>query len=362
MNYVTDSLQMETSHLPCGSSARSILYSRSWTGGRRKKNVKEGRQTIFFTPLDPFNSDANEAESITDIKKPRKVHYLIHWRSRIWADRFQCHYYVLFARQFALREQPKVSLRPSWVYARSKNASMPREIESKLRTWSFKPNSSRSRNWPKEEFEQSIDLRVDGIPNDETKKDEQYMQRIAEQVPKLATMERILKDDWPKDNKLSGKASKKYEAGNRELHEVQQKTNKVYCQRCYSCIEAGFQMCPCGRKSNMSEEVLSRMRQNLKQLIADVYMTFQGTREAKHGVQPWQKNYFFARGFMSKINKKGIDTLQASYNMTGQKNGANIWTTSEQSIFRTVPLQNNWNDTLRWVIFGTIHNKWRKEL
>ena len=44
------------------------------------KERKEGRQTIFFTPLDPFNSDANEAESITDIKKPRKVQYQIHWR------------------------------------------------------------------------------------------------------------------------------------------------------------------------------------------------------------------------------------------------------------------------------------------
>ena len=35
---------------------------------------------IFFTPLDPFNSDANEADSITDIEKPRRVQYQIHWR------------------------------------------------------------------------------------------------------------------------------------------------------------------------------------------------------------------------------------------------------------------------------------------
>ena len=42
---------------------------------------KEGRQTIFFTPLDPFNSDADEAELITDIKKPTKAHYQIHWRA-----------------------------------------------------------------------------------------------------------------------------------------------------------------------------------------------------------------------------------------------------------------------------------------
>ena len=39
-------------------------------GGKERKG---GRQTIFFTPLDPFNSDADEAESITDATKPRKV-------------------------------------------------------------------------------------------------------------------------------------------------------------------------------------------------------------------------------------------------------------------------------------------------
>ena len=55
------------------------VHCRNWISGRRKKR-KEGRPTIFFTPLDPFNSDAAEAESTTDTKKPRKVKYQIHWR------------------------------------------------------------------------------------------------------------------------------------------------------------------------------------------------------------------------------------------------------------------------------------------
>ena len=46
-------------------------------GGKERKEL---RQTIFFTPLDPFNSDADEAESITDTTKPRKVKYQIDWR------------------------------------------------------------------------------------------------------------------------------------------------------------------------------------------------------------------------------------------------------------------------------------------
>ena len=52
--------------------------------------------------------------------------------------------------------------------------------------------------------------------------------------------------------------------------------------------------------------------------------------------------------------------VQASYNITGQTNGANIWITSDQSIFRTMPLQNNWNVTPSCVIFGVIRNKLEK--
>ena len=64
---------------------------------------------------------------------------------------------------------------------------MPQETERNLQAWNSDPNASGSRTWPKEEIEQPIDLRVDGIPNDETYKDEQYIQRIAEPVKKLVT-------------------------------------------------------------------------------------------------------------------------------------------------------------------------------
>ena len=53
----------------------------------------------------------------------------------------------LFARLLTPRERPKVTLRPSWVHERSKNASMPRETESQLQTGNSNPNSSGSRNF-----------------------------------------------------------------------------------------------------------------------------------------------------------------------------------------------------------------------
>ena len=45
-----------------------------------------------------------------------------------------------------------------------------------------------------------------------------------------------------------------------------------------------------------------------KQVIADAYMTFQGTRGARHGVQPWHKHHYIAKEIMRKIHKKGIYT------------------------------------------------------
>ena len=77
--------------------------------------------------------------------------------------------------------------------------------ESNLQAWNSDPNATGSGTWTKEEIEQSIDLRVGDIPSDETYTDEQYMQRIAEQVQKLMTAKEI-KDDSPKDNLLSEKA------------------------------------------------------------------------------------------------------------------------------------------------------------
>ena len=71
-----DPFQMEAIYLSRGSSTRSILHC-FVAGGKERK---EGRQTIFFTPLDPFNSDADEAEAVADTAKPRKVKYQIHWR------------------------------------------------------------------------------------------------------------------------------------------------------------------------------------------------------------------------------------------------------------------------------------------
>ena len=174
------------------------------------KERKEGRQTTFFIPLDPFNSDADEAESITDTTNPRKVQYQIHWRPEqdavywthvstaqdagleFWQTGSnaiityqsvpkECVVKVVsesgrrefLARQLTPRERPKVTLRPSWVHTRSNTVSMPRETESNLQAWNSDPNASGSRIWPKEEIEHSTDLRVDGIPNDETYKDEQ---------------------------------------------------------------------------------------------------------------------------------------------------------------------------------------------
>ena len=83
-----------------------------------------------------------------------------------------------------------------------------------------------------------------------------------------------------------------------------------------------------------------------KQLIADAYMTLQGTRGARHCVQPLQKHHYVAKESMKKIHKKRESCrrfltasrmmknfMQGRHNIIGQENGVNIWITLEQPIF-----------------------------
>ena len=92
----------------------------------------------------------------------------------------------LFARELTPREGQKVILRDIWV---PDVLRQPRETGSKLQMCDSNPIPSESRSWSDEEWEQSVDLRVNGIPSDETYKDKQYMRRIAEQDQKLVNTE-----------------------------------------------------------------------------------------------------------------------------------------------------------------------------
>ena len=178
------------------------------------KERKEGRQTIFFTPLDPFNSDADEAEAVADTAKPRKVKYQIHWRPEqdavywihlstaqdagleFWQTGSnaiityqsvpkECVVKVvsesgtreLFARQLTPRERAKVTLRPSWVHTRSNTVSKPLETESNFQALNSDPNASGNRIWPKRRKLNSLLISESTAPpKDETYTDEKYMQ------------------------------------------------------------------------------------------------------------------------------------------------------------------------------------------
>ena len=63
-------------HRGYSSDVTSILKSGLIAGGRERK---EGRQTIFFTQLNPFGDNPDEEEPSDDLSKPRKAHYYSEW-------------------------------------------------------------------------------------------------------------------------------------------------------------------------------------------------------------------------------------------------------------------------------------------
>ena len=65
-------------HRGCSFCVTSILESGLIVRGRESK---EGRQTIFFTPLNPLGGNPDEEEPCDDISKPRKVHQHSKWKN-----------------------------------------------------------------------------------------------------------------------------------------------------------------------------------------------------------------------------------------------------------------------------------------
>ena len=66
-------------HRGCSCNVTSILTSGLIAGGRESK---EGRQTVFFTPLNPFGYNPDKAGPSDDLSKPRKVHHYSKWKTR----------------------------------------------------------------------------------------------------------------------------------------------------------------------------------------------------------------------------------------------------------------------------------------
>ena len=63
-------------HIGSSFNVASILQTRLIAGGKDKK---EGRQTVSFTPLDPFGDEAEE-EFNKDSSRPIKVHFYSKWK------------------------------------------------------------------------------------------------------------------------------------------------------------------------------------------------------------------------------------------------------------------------------------------
>ena len=69
---MSQTLLGRTFHRGCSYIADSILGTGLVAG---RKESKEGRQTIFSTPLNPFGDNPDEEEISNDLSVPRKVDY-----------------------------------------------------------------------------------------------------------------------------------------------------------------------------------------------------------------------------------------------------------------------------------------------
>ena len=73
----SDSWKRFIFHRGCSFSIQSNLENGLIPGGKESKG---GRQTIFFTPLDPFGENSDEEETRDDCTILQTVHYHSNWK------------------------------------------------------------------------------------------------------------------------------------------------------------------------------------------------------------------------------------------------------------------------------------------
>ena len=92
-------------------------------------------------------------------------------------------------RQTTHASRTKSNTQRKWVHRSSNALRLPRETEKRLQIWDS--NQFPSESHLAEGGVLNTLLIFESIPNDETYKDEQYVQGIAEQVPTLVNTKRI---------------------------------------------------------------------------------------------------------------------------------------------------------------------------
>ena len=107
-----------------------------------------------------------------------------------------------------------------------------------------------------------IDLRVDGMPQEDVYSDEQYMDEVKRQVEKI--QDESKSPSMHKDLQgsiLSEETSPKIKhMGNIELHEIRQRKATVLCPQCSAHLADWFQFCTCGASLEMDDTAVSRIR------------------------------------------------------------------------------------------------------
>ena len=82
-------------HRGCSFNISCILATGLIKGGKERK---EGRQTIFFTRLNPFGENSDAKEPSDDLSRSRNIHY--HSKRRLDQDAF---YWIIIVSNTRLR-------------------------------------------------------------------------------------------------------------------------------------------------------------------------------------------------------------------------------------------------------------------
>ena len=271
------------------------------------KQSREGRQTVFFSPLNPLGQDDEEESIHNDMTIPRKFHHCSKWRHdqdgvywvkmerhKIWYYNFGKRSLMLSLFSIQYHQNPFLRLLPNVI---SKQFTIdrfhlnlhPRSSFEAIGKCSSQPkvapgnheqdwDATRSRKESLQEGDRvesttsifnKIDLRIDGIPQKSILQDGKQMKDISDVLQKLEQGKVDLGENSNRED--SEEIAKNIQdQGKVELVELRQTTKTIQCQAGWKHIPEGMVKCYCGtiiRLSQPMERFKNCVNRNSEELL-----------------------------------------------------------------------------------------------
>ena len=306
------------------------------------KSFKRGRQTVFFTTVNPMEDVYGMVETPCDLTKRRTAPYKSTWK-RFQKMVFWCnlklaqekglqfyqtrsHAVVLYNTLLAafiekavcmktqeeLHQKVRLTPRLPRVVLKLNSQCGQQDLRSQDARSSWEPSSeskSYGETWNNAVDHRNLSIPLSAVEQQDTTR-ENKVKKLIEKFENHQHKESFLQDvsQTQKINKFSEESQDLIaDLNNTEIFELSENSSKRQCPDCNPYCEMGIIYCRCGRNVNSSRSPTEFEQKNYNVTSIPGYVIKKNSsRGAKHGPSERQRTYYQAKQMLKKARRKKL--------------------------------------------------------